>query len=69
MGRVRTECEDHATALGEDAQGADVLYPAGVLDAGGKQTGGTGDHGALHAGLDGVDRVVGAVITVGRHLG
>lgn len=66
---MRTEVEDDAAALGEDTHHANVLRPHGVLNAGGKQTGGTEDRGALHAGLDGVYWVVRAgIVTVGRHL-
>lgn len=64
----RTECEDHAAAPGEDAECADVLPPRRILDAGRKQTCGTGDHGALNAGLDSIYGVVVVIVTVGRHL-
>lgn len=67
---VHTESEDDAAAFGEDAHRADVFDPQGILDGGGKQTGGTEDHGALDASLEGIDWVVLAIIvTVGRHLG
>lgn len=67
IGAVRTECEDEAATLGKDPEGAVVLLPGRVLDAGGEQTSSTGDHGALHAGIDSVHRVIVVVITVGRH--
>lgn len=44
-----------------------VRPPGRVLDAGCEDTGGTGDHGALDAGLESIDRVVDIIITVGRH--
>jgi hypothetical protein len=62
-----TEGEDGAAAAGEDAQCTNVLFPGGVLDPGCEDTGGTGDHGALDAGLEGIDRVVVVIVTVGRH--
>lgn len=67
--RERTECEDGATALGEDTQGAVVDPGAGVLEGGSEETGTTGDQGALDAGMEGVYRVVRAVVTVRRHFG
>lgn len=62
-----TEGEDGAAAAGEDAQCTVVRPPGRVLDAGCEDTGGTGDHGALDAGLESIDRVVDIIITVGRH--
>lgn len=65
---MRTERENHAATPGEDAQRANILPPGGILDAGSEQTCGTGDHGALNAGLDSIYGVVVVVFTVGRHL-
>lgn len=62
-----TEGEDGATAASEDAQCTVVRSPSRVLYAGCEDTGGTGDHGALDAGLESIDRVVDIIITVGRH--
>lgn len=62
-----TEGKDGAAALGDDAQCTVVRSPGRVPDAGCEDTGGTGDHGALDAGLESIDRVVEVIITVGRH--
>lgn len=64
---IRTEREYEATALGEDAEHAVVLRPGSVPKTGGEQTSSTGDHGALHAGIESVHRMIVVVITVGRH--
>lgn len=66
--RLRTERKDHATTPGEDAERADVLPSCRILDAGREQTCGTGDHGALNAGLDSIYGMVVVIVTVGRHL-
>lgn len=68
LGKDRTEREDHAAAPGEDAECADVLPRRRILDAGRKQTCGTGDQGALNAGLDSIYGMVVVIVTVGRHL-
>lgn len=66
--KLRTERKDHAATPGEDAECADVLPPCRILDAGREQTCGTGDQGALNAGLDSIYGMVVVIVTVGRHL-
>lgn len=53
--------------MGDDAHGTKVCRPGSILDTGSEDTGSTGDHGALNASLEGVDRMVWTILTVGRH--
>jgi hypothetical protein len=59
----RTVQSDYATGLGDDAHGADILLPQGVLH--------TGDDGANEGGLDGGARSIreGVLRVEGRRLG
>lgn len=53
--------------MGDNAHGTMVHLAGSILDAGSEDTGSTGDHGALNASLEGVDRMVATILTMGRH--
>lgn len=53
--------------MGDEAHCTIVRLPGSILDGGSEDTASTGDHGALKAGLEGVNGLVRTILTVGRH--